>query len=169
MTNSLEEFRDSFGDCEDSWRLFVEAYEAQMKGRYHEALGKYGASAEIHPTAEAFTFQGWTHSFLKEYNAAIDCCLRAIEADPAFGNPYNDIGSYLIALGRPREAIKWLRKAIRAPRYDPRQFPHCNLAGLYEELGRYDLAMRRYRKTLSIDPTHPIARRRLRELTALMN
>ena len=33
---------------------------------------------------------------------------------PGFGNPYNDIGSYLIALGRPKDAVPWLRKAMGA-------------------------------------------------------
>ena len=32
-------------------------------------------------------------------------CKRAIEIDPDFGNPYNDIGVYLIDLNRFEEAI----------------------------------------------------------------
>ena len=30
---------------------------------------------------------------------------------PTFGNPYNDIGAYLIAKGELDEAIEWLEKA----------------------------------------------------------
>jgi tetratricopeptide (TPR) repeat protein len=90
-------------------------------------------------------------------------------ADPDFGNPYNDIGSYLIALGKHREAIPWLQRAIRAPRYQPRQFPHCNLGVLYEELGDFDRALRHYKEALRIDPRHPTARARRRRLASLLN
>ena len=39
---------------------------------------------------------------------------------PDVGNPYNDIGSYLIKLGRLDDAIPWLRRAMTARRYEPR-------------------------------------------------
>jgi Flp pilus assembly protein TadD len=39
---------------------------------------------------------------------AIAECHRAIEIDPDFGNPYNDIGAYLIERGDLRGAIPWL-------------------------------------------------------------
>ena len=35
--------------------------------------------------------------------------------DPDFGNPYNDIGAYLIEMGRLDEAIPWLEKATLRP------------------------------------------------------
>jgi Tfp pilus assembly protein PilF len=54
---------------------------------------------------------------------AIAECHRAIEIDPSFGNPYNDIGAYLIAKGELDEAVPWLEKAKTAPRYDPRHYP----------------------------------------------
>ena len=55
----------------------------------------------------------------------------AIAVDPAFGNPYNDIGAYLIELGREAEAITWLERAKRAARYEPRHYPYFNLARVY--------------------------------------
>ncbi|NIO09761.1 MAG: tetratricopeptide repeat protein, partial [Deltaproteobacteria bacterium] len=45
------------------------------------------------PTAEAYTFLGWTYSFMGQLNEAIEECQRAITLDPDFGNPYNDIGA----------------------------------------------------------------------------
>ena len=50
---------------------------------------------------------------------------------PDFGNPYNDIGAYMIELGQFDEAIPWLQQAIEAPRYEPRHFPHYNLGRAY--------------------------------------
>ncbi|MGA2847071.1 MAG: tetratricopeptide repeat protein, partial [Candidatus Acidiferrales bacterium] len=72
----------------------------------------YTKSLDIFPTAEAHTFLGWTYHFQGKVDEAIAECKRAIEVDPEFGNPYNDIGSYLIALGRHDEAIPWLEQAI---------------------------------------------------------
>ena len=52
-------------------------------------------SIEIPPTAEAHTYLGWTYSLQGKLDEATAECLRAIEIDPEFGNPYNDIGVYL--------------------------------------------------------------------------
>ena len=54
------------------------------------------ASLELHPTAEAHTFLGWTYHFQGKLDEAIAQCRTAIDIDPEFGNPYNDIGAYLI-------------------------------------------------------------------------
>jgi tetratricopeptide (TPR) repeat protein len=77
-----------------------EAYEAQMEGDYDRAVELYGESLALHPTAEAHTFLGWTFHFQGKIREAIAECERAIEVDPDFGNPYNDIGAYLIGLER---------------------------------------------------------------------
>src|SRR2546430_7197875 len=52
----------------------------------------YQQSIDVHPTAEAHTFLGWTLSFQGRLEEATRECLKAIEVDPDFGNPYNDIG-----------------------------------------------------------------------------
>lgn len=41
-------------------------------------------------------------------------------AGPDFGNPYNDIGAYLIEKGDFDEAIVWFQKAMQARRYEVR-------------------------------------------------
>ena len=58
-----------------------------------------------------YTFRGWAVSFLGDLDAAIEDCKRAIRIDPDFGNPYNDIGAYLIEQEEWEEAIPWLEKA----------------------------------------------------------
>ena len=62
---------------------------------------------------------------------AIVECKRAIELDPDFGSPYNDIGAYLIALGRNDEPIPWLEQVIVAPRCELRHDPYFNLGRAY--------------------------------------
>lgn len=154
---------------ERAQRYFLEAYRLQMRGRLQEAIARYRRSIQCYPTAEAHTFLGWTLSFQGDYEGAIRECRRAIELDPDFGNPYNDIGSYLIALGRHEEAIPWLRRAIAAPRYEPRHYPHVNLARVYVRQGKVQEAIRELRRALALEPAYPPARRELHRLLGLLN
>ena len=132
--------------------LIERARRFQMKGEFAEAIRLYRRSLALQPTAEAFTYLGWTYSMMNRYQEAIDSCKLAIEVDDTFGNPYNDIGAYLIELKQWDEAIPWLEKAIFAPRYDARQYPHMNLGRVYEHLGRYKSALASYDRALEIDP-----------------
>lgn len=150
-------------------RYFLEAYRAQMDGRLDEAITAYRKSIACFPTAEAHTFLGWTLSFKGDYAAAIRECRIAIEVDPHFGNPYNDIGSYLITLGRHEEAIPWLRRAMAAPRYEPRHYPHVNLARVYTKQWKLDDAIGELRLALAIEPHHRPAWRELHRLLGLLN
>src|SRR5262245_44393379 len=132
------------GDRERAEQLLHEALREQMAQRYEEAAGLYLQSIAECPTAEAHTYLGWTYSFLGRLEEAIRECHEAIRIDPTFGNPYNDIGSYLMKQGRLEEAIDWLEKAKVAPRYEPRHYPYLNLARLYMALGRYEDASREF-------------------------
>lgn len=127
---------------QQAWALFEAAYREQMAGRFGPAADLYRASIAVHPTAEAHTFLGWTYSSEDRFPEAIEECRKAIVVDPEFGNPYNDIGSYLLQLGKAEEAIPWLEKAKRAPRYESRHFPYLNLARAYLALGKPDEAAR---------------------------
>ena len=138
------------------------AYEHQMAGRLNEAVEGYTRSIEAHPTAEAYTFRGWAYSFLGRIS-------DAIEVDPEFGNPYNDIGAYLIELGRFEEAIPWLEKATRAARYDPRHFPHFNLARIYLQIYEYGKARMHLRKSLELEPGYDAAHAEMAKLIARLN
>lgn len=145
-------------------RLFHEAFAAQMRGQLHEAVRLYRRSIAAFPTAEAHTFLGWTYSFQGRLDQAIDECHKAIAVDPGFGNPYNDIGAYLIEMGRHDEAIPWLEKAMRAPRYEPRHFPHLNLARVHILRNRLPEAIRELKAVLDLEPGHTGAREQIREL-----
>ena len=123
-------------------RLLEQAYENQKEGHLEEAIELYEASIQEHPTAEAHTFLGWTYSYQGKYDDAIEQCKIAITVDPLFGNPYNDIGSYLIQKGQLDQAISWLELAKKAPRYEPRHFPYLNLFRIYLKMGRLDEAQR---------------------------
>ena len=139
---------------EQAYILLDQAQRLQMQGEFADAMLLYKRSLEIFPTAEAWTFLGWTLSMLERYQEAIEACQMAIEVDPTFGNPYNDIGAYLIELEQWEEAIPWLVKATKAPRYAVPQFPHLNLGRIYEHLGQFRTAIRYYDQALAIDPLY---------------
>ena len=88
MTSENEDARR-----EKAVELFQRGYKHQMQGELEEAVALYKRSIEAYPTAEGHTFLGWTYSFQGRLDDAIQECLSAIEVDPTFGNPYNDIGA----------------------------------------------------------------------------
>ena len=149
--------------------LFRRAYLAQQAEDYGEAIELYRRSLSVYPTAEAHTFLGWVYSFQGRYDEAIDECLAAIRVDPDFGNPYNDIGSYLLARGDRHNCVRWFRRAILAPRYEARAFPHFNLGRVYEGRGRLLEAARHYGLALAEQPDFAQATQALRRLQARLN
>ncbi|MFY9558343.1 MAG: tetratricopeptide repeat protein [Blastocatellia bacterium] len=153
----------------EALRLFQSAYEAQMRGDLDDAADLYKQSIEAYPTAEAHTFLGWTHSFMGLTDEAIEQCHRAIEVDPDFGNPYNDIGAYLIEQGNLYSAIPWLQRAINARRYEAYFYPHFNLGRVYEALGRTYDAMREYKAAIDLNPKYALAIQAFRKLQAKLN
>ena len=116
---------------QEALRFFKSAYQAQMRGELDEAAELYKQSLEAYPTAEAHTFLGWTYSFMGLLDEAIEECLRAIDVDPDFGNPYNDIGAYLIEKG-DTTARSMARAGEKAARYEAYFYPYFNLGRVYE-------------------------------------
>ena len=89
--------------------------------------------------------------------------------DPTFGNPYNDIGAYLMELDRNQEAVDWFRRAIAAPRYEARCYPYFNLGRVYERLGEWTLAIKHYRQALNLCPDYHQAEAAWQLLQAKLN
>ena len=148
---------------------FREAYEYQVRGEFKRALALYERSIEIFPTAEAYTFLGWTYSFMGRYDDAIRECEKAIAVDPDFGNPYNDIGAYLIEKGQLDEAVPWLLKATSAKRYDCHCYPHFNLGRVWELKGNWEKALRCYEEALRANPEYKLAQKSIFKIRSFMN
>lgn len=149
--------------------LWEEGQVHHIAGDLERAVSLYKKSIGTCPTAEAHTFLGWAYSFKGDLDGAIAECKRAIEVDPTFGNPYNDIGSYLMKQGHLDEAIGWLEKAKDAPRYEPRHFPHMNLGRIYVRLDQIAKAIDEFDAALAIEPNEPTCRDLVAELRRLLN
>jgi Tfp pilus assembly protein PilF len=150
-------------------RLFKEAYEHQMNRELDQAAELYKKSIEAYPTAEAYTFLGWTYSWMGRVDEAIAECHKAIEVDPTFGNPYNDIGSYLIMKGQIDEAVPWLERALQAPRYESYCYPHMNLGRVYEAKRDWIRAKEEYRKALAENKEYTPAAQALAKIRGYLN
>jgi Tfp pilus assembly protein PilF len=141
--------------------LFQAAYEHQMSGDLDAAVDLYKASIAARPTAEAHTFLGWAYSFQGKLQEAIAECQNAINVDPEFGNPYNDIGAYLLEQGKADEAIPWLERALTARRYSSYHFPWFNLGRARVAREEYNHAVVCFERALDIDPGYELAREAL--------
>lgn len=165
----MNEWESEHFEDEEARRFFFEGYEKQSRGELDEAIGLYKKSIEICPTAEAHTFLGWAYSMQGSFDQAILQCHRAIEIDPDFGNPYNDIGAYLIEKDRLDEAIPWLEKATQAKRYDAYCYPHYNLGRIWEKKGDWIKARECYQRSVGANSNYTLAERALRRVEAMMN
>lgn len=138
--------------------LYNTGYLLTMLGQYEQAIQLLEQSLAIELTAEAYTYLGWTYSHMGNLKRAIEEAEKAIRIDPDFGNPYNDIGVYLIEQGKEDEAIPYLEKALAAKRYCCYQFPHFNLGRVYLKKKMYDRAREEFKRSLEVDPTYAPAR-----------
>jgi Tfp pilus assembly protein PilF len=132
--------------------LVQRAMNRQMAGEIDDSIRLYRQSIALHPTADAHTYLGWAYSFQGRIDEAIAQCEIAIRLDPQFGNPYNDIGVYLMQQQKFDEAIPWLERAKEALRYEPRHFPYINLGRVYMTKGMLQKAIAEFRCALKLNP-----------------
>lgn len=164
QANPLPSVQDPPSTAEE---LYNTGYLLTLLGAYDRALKLYDESLAIRPTAEAYTFKGWTYGQMGQYERAIEEAQKAIRVDPDFGNPYNDIGVYLIELAREDEAVAYLEKAKAAKRYCCYQFPHFNLGRIYLKKKLYEKARDEFKQALDIDPSYEPAQAGLELLKEL--
>lgn len=156
-------------DREKALSLWEEGTVRLLTGEVEEAIRLFTRSLEISPTAEAYTFRGWALSFAGRLDDAIEECRKAIATDPGFGNPYNDIGCYLMQKGELDSAVPWFEQAKKAPRYEPRHFPYLNLGRLYAARGELPQALAEFEGALEENPDDPIALEFLEKLKYRVN
>ena len=149
--------------------FFDKGYILQNSGQLDRAAHFYRRSIEFYPSAKAYTFLGWVLSLKGLYDEAIEECKHAVDLDPNYGNPYNDIGAYLLQKHKFDEAETWLRKALEAPNYENYCYPYLNLGRVYEFKGNWGEALSCYKKALQESPTYEPAEQALQELYAKYN
>ncbi len=149
--------------------LWREGTARLLAGDLEEAIGLFTQSLQAEPTAEAYTFRGWAYSFAGRLDEAIEECRKAIATDPSFGNPYNDIGCYLMEKGDWDGAIPWFERAKTAARYEPRHFPYLNLGRIRAARGEIAEALAEFEGALRENPSDALALAALETLRLKVN
>ena len=144
-------------------------FEHQLRGDIHRAIYYYKKSIEVSPSPEALTFLAWAYSFFGWYDQAIEECVKAIEFDPEFGNPWNDIGAYLIEKGNYDEAIFYLKRATRSKNYNTYCYPYYNLSRIWIKKGMHNKAIASIYKALEANPNFTPAINTLNHLIRRVN
>lgn len=148
--------------------LFAAGFRKHMAGDLDGAIALYGKSIARQATAPGHTYLGWAYAHQGRLDAAIAECEKAIKIDPDYGNPWNDIGSYLMAKGELNRAIPYLKRAKEAKRYCCPHFPHLNLGRVYAAQRRFRDAKREFERVLELVPGYLPAIISLKILEALM-
>ncbi len=152
-----------------SLEYFKKGYALQLDGHLDKAANYFKKSIQCKASAEAYTYLGWIYSQKGFYETAIEYCRKAIEINPDFGNPYNDIGAYLIQLKQYDEAVSWLKKALDAPKYNNYCYPLFNLAYIFEVKGDWKKALEYLEKSIIENPEYKAARTAIDRLRGKFN
>ena len=90
------------------------------------------------------------HFGQQDYAAAIAEYKKATAINPAFSQPYNQLGYAYRFLGKYAEAEQAFKKYIELIPDDPN--PYDSYAELLMKIGRFDESIKSYEKALSFDP-----------------
>ena len=149
--------------------FFDKGYLLQKNGHLDRAAHFYKRSIEFQPSAQAHTFLGWVYRLKGLFDQAIKECKNAIDLDPDYGNPYNDIGAYLLQQHRYDDAKIWFQRALDAPNYENYCYPFLNLGRVYEYKGEWDTAMDCYKNAIKENKDYEPAQIALKDLQAKYN
>ena len=153
---------------DERFEFAVELYEKAQKlcqqGEPELAMDLCRRSLELCATAEARTLLGWIYHNQGRVDDAIAECKKAIQVDPEFGTPYNDIGAYLIEKGEYDEALPWLERALQSRRYESYHYPHYNLGRVYMAKELYAKARYHFQQALKLSPDYALAKEGLEKI-----
>jgi len=130
---------------------FIRAADAGAKSRPAEQERLLAELAKQFPNDPRIQAQIGIVAFARQdYDGAVKSLSRAVELDPKFTLPYNQLGYAYRAQGKNAEAEKTFKKYAELLPDDPN--PHDSYAELLMRLGRFDESGAEYKKALQIDP-----------------
>ncbi|NIM18935.1 MAG: tetratricopeptide repeat protein [Candidatus Latescibacteria bacterium] len=133
-------------------RLYIESFEAFNSRKDSLAVSILERITERFPDEkEAFYWLGIIYMWwLKQPEKAAWAFDKAIELDPAYKGPYNDISSVYLQLGDFDKALWAIDKYISLAPDEPN--PYDSKAALLAAKGELDKAIEFYQKALEVDP-----------------
>lgn len=133
-------------------QILHQGHEAVYAKDANLALKLFSKARNLMETAEVLTLIGWCHSLLKDVEKAKTFCLKAIQLDPDYGPPYNDLGNYLLGEGHLNESLKWFNLAKKAKQFQNKEYPYINAGRAYMMKKEYDAALEEFSIALTIAP-----------------
>ncbi|TDJ04728.1 MAG: hypothetical protein E2O68_07740 [Deltaproteobacteria bacterium] len=128
--------------------------EAIIYKQVMKAKDFFSKAINLKETPEALTLLAWVQSLLGNTDDAKALCHKAIEIDPSYGPPYNDLGIFLMEEGSFEKSLKWFEKAKRSINYQNREYPYINSGRVYMKVKKYDQALKELQMALTLVPTH---------------
>lgn len=103
---------------------------------------------------DGYFFLGTVYKEMNDTNAALTQYLNAIVADPEYYNAYIQLG-LLYSDRNDTAAIAYFTNAIRIDEFSDEAYYGRGL--MYQKIGNYAAAVKDYRKTTNINPSHKFA------------
>jgi len=130
---------------------FIRAADAGAKSRPAEQERLVAELSKQFPNDPRIAFQVGVVAFARQdFDGSVRALSRAVELDPKYTPPYNQLGYAYRAQGKNAEAEKTFKKYAELLPDDPN--PHDSYAELLMRMGRFDESVAEYRKALQIDP-----------------
>ncbi len=150
-------------------KLIEKALEFQAEGKIDKAIKLFLQSLDIYKSAETYRLLGFAYSLQNKYEQALQQCFYAVEMIGEDGILFNDIGTYLIKLGRYIEAALWLEKALKIDNFSEKFNSFYNLGLVSEKTGDWENALKNYNISLSMAPDFELAKTAIVRIVSLMN
>ncbi len=133
-------------------QLMIRGLQAGITGDVAGQRRMYTELVEKYPADErALTLVGIYYFGNQDYPTAIKYLTKAVELDPTFTTPYNQLAYAYRFEGKYPEAEKAFKKYIEVLPGDPN--PYDSYAEFLMKVGRFDESIASYRKALEVDPT----------------
>ncbi|WP_081905306.1 tetratricopeptide repeat protein [Janthinobacterium agaricidamnosum] len=147
MENATRRLLEAYPESAFGWSVLGTALQVQGKDAL-QALQKTVALAPHDAEAHGNLGNAWQAA--GQFDAAIDCYLRALEIQPDFAEAHSNLGGALLAQGRLQDAAESYRRALQVrPDY---ALAHFNLGNTLKELQQFDAAAGSYRSALLLLP-----------------
>ncbi len=128
------------------------AHRLMNEHNYRQAIFYFQKAIDFNPSASNYTLIAWANSAAGEIETAKSFYFKAIQKDPDFGAPYNDLGTLCLQEERYAIALSWFEKAKKASNYQNREFPYINSGRAYLGLNQPEEALKEFKKATHFAP-----------------
>ena len=132
-------------------KYYIKTLEASVSGDYAQAIEQLQTIVERYPEEKiAFYWLGDIYYSMRQFEEAVRQYTKAIEIDPLYKDPYNELAYASEKVGDYEKSIWAINKYISLAPGEAN--PYDSRADLYGYSGKIDQAIESYKKALEIKP-----------------